>query len=269
MAGTRFLVAGAVLYAIARLFGAPKPERAEWRPAAIVGLFLLLGGNGGVVLAQKTVPSGLAALLVAGTAIWMTIFGALLPGGTWPRWPAWIGLLGGLAGVALLIGPWGTGRIEPFGAGCLLAATLAWSIGSIYAKGARLPKSPFVATAVEMMAGGVALLVVGAAIGQFRGFDVRAVSAASILASVYLAVFGSIVAFTAYVWLLSVRPPSQVATYAYVNPVVAVVLGWYFLDEQLTTRMFAAAGAIVASVALITTFSKPVRDVEVPNEQCA
>jgi drug/metabolite transporter (DMT)-like permease len=199
----------------------------------------------------------------------MTIFGALLPGGTWPRGPAWIGLLGGLAGVALLIGPWGPGRIDPFGAGCLIAATLSWSIGSIYAKGARLPKSPFVATAVEMMAGGAALLVVGAAFGQFRGFDVRAVSSASILASVYLAVFGSIVAFTAYVWLLSVRPPSQVATYAYVNPVVAVVLGWYFLDEQLTTRVFAAAGAIVASVALITTFSRPVRDVEVPNEQCA
>jgi drug/metabolite transporter (DMT)-like permease len=257
MAGTRFLLAGAVLYGIARLLGASRPERGEWRPAATVGLFLLLGGNGGVVLAQKTVPSGLAALLVAGTAIWMTLFAALRPGGAWPRWQAWVGLLGGLGGVALLIGPWGAERVNPFGAACLLAASITWAIGSIYAKGARLPKSPFVATAVEMMAGGLALLVVGAVIGQYRGFDVSQVTTASIVAYAYLAIFGSIVAFTAYVWLLSVRPPSIVATYAYVNPLVAVALGTLLNHETLSPRMIVAAAFIVASVALITTFSNP------------
>jgi drug/metabolite transporter (DMT)-like permease len=275
MAGTRFLAAGGVLYAAARLMGAPKPVGIEWRTASIVGLFLLLGGNGGVVLAQRTVPSGLAALIVAGSAIWMSIFDALRPGGRWPSWPVAVGLLGGLGGVALLLGPWGPGRVDPFGAACLVAATIAWALGSIYAKSARLPSSPLVATAVEMMAGGAGLMILSVVTGQLGSFKVSDVSAASVLAWVYLGVFGSIVAFTAYVWLLKVRPPSQVATYAYVNPVVAVFLGWYFLSEPVSTRMFVAAAAILASVALITRFSgprpKPVAtpELEVVHEQRA
>lgn len=255
MAGTRFLIAGAVLYAAARLLGAPKPERIEWRPAAIVGLFLLLGGNGGVVLAQKTVPTGLAALLVAGVGIWMALFEALRPGGRWPSWPVALGLLGGLGGVGLLLAHRGEGGVDPVGAILLVGATISWALGSIYARGARLPKSPFVATAVEMMAGGAGLLILGLLMGQYSGFNLGAVSTASVIGWAYLAVFGSIVAFTAYVWLLSVRPPSLVATYAYVNPVVAVFLGWMFLGEKLSPRMFIAAGAIIASVAVITTFS--------------
>jgi drug/metabolite transporter (DMT)-like permease len=253
MAGLRFLVAGAVLYAVARLLGAPKPERGEWRPAAIVGLFLLLGGNGGVVLAQKTVPSGLASLLVAGVAIWMALFEALRRGGKWPSLPVAAGLVGGLGGVALLFFPWGS--VETVGAVALVAAMMSWALGSIYARGARLPKSPFVATAVEMMAGGAGLILLAGATGQWGQFDVKAVTAASIAAWAYLAVFGSIVAFTAYVWLLTVRPPSMVATYAYVNPVVAVALGAIFLHETVTPRMIVAAAAILGSVAVITKFS--------------
>jgi drug/metabolite transporter (DMT)-like permease len=253
MAGLRFLVAGAVLYAVARLLGAPKPERGEWRPAAIVGLFLLLGGNGGVVLAQKTVPSGLASLLVAGVAIWMALFEALRRGGKWPSLPVAAGLVGGLGGVALLFFPWGS--VETVGAVALVAATMSWALGSIYARGARLPRSPFVATAVEMMAGGAGLILLAGATGQWGAFDFKAVTAASIAAWAYLAVFGSIVAFTAYVWLLTVRPPSMVATYAYVNPVVAVALGAIFLHETVTPRMIAAAAAILGSVAVITRFS--------------
>jgi drug/metabolite transporter (DMT)-like permease len=254
MAGLRFLVAGAVLYAVARLLGAPKPERGEWRPAAIVGLFLLLGGNGGVVLAQKTVPSGLASLLVAGVAIWMALFEALRRGGKWPSLPVTAGLAGGLGGVALLFFPWGS--VETVGAVALVAATMSWALGSIYARGARLPKSPFVATAVEMMAGGAGLILLAGVTGQWGRFDPKAVTAASIAAWAYLAVFGSIVAFTAYVWLLTVRPPSMVATYAYVNPVVAVALGSIFLHETVTPRMIVAAAAILGSVAVITKFSK-------------
>lgn len=275
MAGTRFLVAGAVLYAASRLLGAPKPERGEWRPAAIVGLFLLLGGNGGVVQAQVTVPSGLASLIVAGVAIWMALFEALRPGGRWPSRPVALGLLGGLGGVALLIWPRGEGRIDPWGATALVAATISWALGSIYARGVRLPKSPFVATAVEMMAGGAGLLLLAIPTGQWGMLDLKSVTTTSILAVTYLAVFGSIVAFTAYVWLLSVRPPSLVATYAYVNPVVAVFLGWFFLGETLSPRMFVAAGAIIASVAVITTFSNSkskspaIPAVEVPHEQRA
>lgn len=256
MAGTRFLVAGGVLYGVARLAGAPKPAKGEWGPASIVGLFLLLGGNGLVVFGQKTVPSGLASLIVAGVALWMALFEALRPGGRWPSRPVAVGLLGGFAGVALLIGPW-NGGIDPVGAAALVGATISWALGSIYARGARLPKSAFVATAVEMMAGGGALLVLGLLTGQAAELNLAAVSTKSLVAMGYLAVFGSMVAFTAYVWLLSVRPASLVATYAYVNPVVAVALGGIFLHEQLTPRMIIAAGAIVASVAVITTFSNP------------
>ena len=255
MAGVRFVVAGAALYAGARLLGAPKPARGEWRPAIVVGLFLLLGGNGGVVLAQKSVPTGLTALIVAATAIWMALFEALRPGGRWPRWQAGVGLLGGLAGVGLLLGHKGEGRVDPFGAACLVTASICWALGSIYAKGARLPRSPFVATAVEMMAGGVALVAAAGVTGQWGELNLATVSGNSLLAMTYLAVFGSIVAFTAYVWLLSVKPPSLVATYAYVNPVVAVFLGWAFLGETMSPRMFVAAGAVLASVAVITTFS--------------
>ncbi|HEU4339872.1 MAG TPA: EamA family transporter, partial [Planctomycetota bacterium] len=218
MAGVRFLVAGAVLYAVARLFGAPQPQRGEWKPAAIVGLFLLLGGNGGVVQAQLTVPSGIASLIIAGVAIWMALFEAIRPGGRWPSWPVALGLLVGLGGVALLVAPRGAGSVDPWGAASLIAAEISWAIGSIYARGAKLPKSAFVATAVEMMAGGAGLLLLALPTGQWGMLDLRAVSTQSVIAMTYLAVFGSIVAFTAYVWLLSVRPPSLVATYAYVNP---------------------------------------------------
>ena len=267
MAGSRFLIAGALLYVVARLLGAPMPAKGEWRPAGIVGLFLLLGGNGGVVLAQKSVPTGLAATLVAGSAIWMSIFEALRPGGRWPSWPVILGLLAGLGGVALLVAHRGEGKVDAVGAGLLMFATISWAMGSVYAKRAPLPKSPFIATAVEMIVGGAALLVIGLAMGQHHQIGV--ISVESLLAWAYLGVFGSIVAFTAYVWLLSVRPPSLVATYAYVNPVVAVFLGWWLMHEQLTTRLFVAAGIIIASVAVITAFSKPSRDVEVANEQCA
>jgi len=256
MAGTRFLAAGGVLYGVARLAGAPKPAKGEWGPASIVGLFLLLGGNGLVVFGQKTVPSGLASLIVAGVALWMALFEALRPGGRWPTIPVAIGLLGGFVGVALLIGPW-SGGVDPVGAMALVGATISWALGSIYARGARLPKSAFVATAVEMMAGGAALLLLSVLTGQAAHVDLAAITTKSLLAMTYLAVFGSIVAFTAYVWLLSVRPPSLVATYAYVNPVVAVGLGALVAGEAMNTRTLVAAAFIVASVAIITTFSNP------------
>jgi len=256
MAGARFLIAGGLLYAVARLLGAPRPARGEWGPASIVGLFLLLGGNGLVVLGQKTVPSGLASLIVAGVALWMALFDALRPGGKWPTLPAAVGLLGGFAGVALLIGPW-SGGVHPWGALALVGATISWALGSIYARGARLPKSPFIATAVEMMAGGAALLVLSLVTGQSAQLDFSTISMKSVAAMAYLLVFGSIVAFTAYVWLLSVKPASLVATYAYVNPVVAVALGALFAGEAMGPRTLVAAAFIVASVAVITTFSNP------------
>jgi drug/metabolite transporter (DMT)-like permease len=267
MAGVRFLVAGAVLYAIARMMGAPRPQKGEWKPAAIVGLFLLLGGNGGVVQAQLTVPSGIAALIIAGVAIWMALFEAIRPGGRWPSWQVGLGLLIGLGGVALLVAPRGAGSVDPWGAVSLIAAEISWAIGSIYARGAKLPKSAFVATAVEMMAGGAGLLLLAVPTGQWGMLDVRAISMQSVIAMTYLAVFGSMVAFTAYVWLLSVRPPSLVATYAYVNPVVAVFLGVVFLNEKLTPMMVVAAVAILGSVGLITTFSNRRRKPEAVRHQ--
>ncbi|MFN2386418.1 MAG: EamA family transporter [Thermoanaerobaculia bacterium] len=253
MAAARFLAAGALLYGWARFRGTPAPGGAQWRPAIVVGGLLFLGGNGAVVWAQQYVPSGVAALLVAIEPMLFVLLDGMRRRER-PRGTVMIGLVLGLLGVAVLIGPGkllGGGRVDPTAALVLVVGAFCWAVGSLLSRGARMPESPVMATALTLLGGGALLLVASLVRGEFAGFDPAAVSARSFLALLYLISFGSLVGFTAYLWILRVATPARAATYAYVNPVVAVLLGWAFAGESLTARMAVAAAVIVGSVALI------------------
>jgi drug/metabolite transporter (DMT)-like permease len=260
MAGTRFLIAGGVLYAWARYVGgAERPSFANWRACAIVGIALIVGGNGLVVWAEYRVPSGVAALLIGIEPCFIVFLDWLRPGGTRPGVQVVLGLVLGIAGLFFLIGPdslMGGGRIDLLGAVVLLVAGLSWAAGSLYSRHGSLPRSPVLATAMQMLAGGVVMTLGGALHGDLGAFDASTYSVRSVASWAYLVVFGSIVAFTAYAWLLRVCSPAQVSTYAYANPIVAVLLGWAFANETLTVRMMVAAAVIVGGIALITLAPK-------------
>jgi drug/metabolite transporter (DMT)-like permease len=256
MAGTRFLLAGALMYAWARIRGAARPTAANWRSAAVVGVLLLLGGNGSVVWAEQSVPSGVAALLVAMLPLWMVLIEALRPNGSRPTRQVVVGLALGLGGLLLLLGPGavaGGGHVDPVGAAVLILASVWWASGSLYSRTAPLPGSPQLATGMQMLAGGLVLTLVGVGAGEAGRVDLAAASIRSVAALAYLVFFGSIVAFTAYIWLLRVTTPARVSTYAYVNPVVAVLLGWGLGGETVTPLMLVAGAVIVLSVVIITT----------------
>lgn len=257
MAGVRFLIAGAILFAWARLRGAPAPSRANWMATAIVGGFLLLGGNGGVVWAEQRVPSSIAALLVATLPFWMALLQWLGPDRRRPSGRAMLGVVLGLVGVVVLVGPaailGGAGNVDPLGALVLVLASLAWAVGSLYSRGAPMPTSPQLGSGMQMLAGGALLLLFGLAVGERDGLAIERFSTSSLLALLYLITFGSLIGFSAYVWLLRVEPPTRVATYAYVNPVVAVALGWLFAGEVMTPQTMLAAAIIVGAVALIVS----------------
>ncbi len=255
MAGARFLAAGAVLYAYAWMRGLTRASRAELRGAAIVGLFLLLVGNGAVVWAEQSVPSGITALLVATVPVWMVVVDWLRPGGTRPRVGVFAGLGLGLAGIALLVGPGAFSAGAEFGvaaAGALVLGSISWATGSIFARHARRPASAITSNAVQMLAGGLALVVVGVLTREPARLAASHVTARSVWSLAYLATFGSLIGFTAYTYLLDVSTPARVSTYAYVNPIVAVFLGWALAHEPVEMRTIAAAAVILAGVAIIT-----------------
>jgi drug/metabolite transporter (DMT)-like permease len=255
-AGLRFIIAGPLLYAWARRNGAPHPTGVQWRAAAIVGGLLLLGGNGLVTWAEKRVPSGLAALLVAAIPLWMVLLDWLFLRGGRPTGKVFLGLVLGLIGIVLLIGPTdllGKHHVDLIGVAMLILAALSWAVGSLYVRRAPLPDAPFLGTGMEMIAGGVLLLLASGAKGEWVQINLASVSLHSWLALGYLTLMGSIVGFTAYTWLLRVSTPARVATYAYVNPIVAVVLGWAIVGEVLTGQMLLAAVVIVLAVVVITT----------------
>jgi drug/metabolite transporter (DMT)-like permease len=256
MAGARFIVAGLIVYAwVAWREGAPRPTAAEWKQSAIVGAFLLLGGNGAVVWAEQRVPSGIAALLVATLALWMVGLEWARPNGTRPTLPVIGGVLLGLVGVGILVGPQqlvGGDAVDPMGAIALIAASLSWAIGSLASRSPRMPRSVMLGAATQMLAGGTMLLVAGALRGEATNIRWEAMSAESIAAFAYLVVFGSLVGFTAYIWLLGHVSAASASTYAYVNPVVAVLLGWAIAGEPVGGRTLAAGAVIVLAVALIT-----------------
>jgi drug/metabolite transporter (DMT)-like permease len=251
MAGGRFVLAGAVLFVWARSRGDTAPTLQQWRAAAVIGAFLLLGGNASVAWAEQRVPSGLAALLIGVMPIWMVGL-EWLRRGSRPSKQVVAGLLLGALGVGLLVLPQGGGNgIDLLGAAVLILAAASWAWGSVASKSAPLPKSPFLATSMEMIAGGVLCLLVAALSGELRGFSLSLVSGRAALAWLYLVVFGSLVAFTAYIWLLGVTSIAKVGTYAYVNPIVAVLLGWAVLGEPVTLRTLVAAAVILLGVALV------------------
>jgi drug/metabolite transporter (DMT)-like permease len=256
MAGARFAVAGAILYAWAKTRGAPTPSRPEVRGAAIAGLFLLLGGNGAVVWAEQRVPSAITALLVATVPVWMVLLDWLRPGGVRPRAGVFGGLALGLAGLALLVGRGAVGAESPgadmLGAGVLVVGSILWAVGSLYVRQSQHPSSAMVTNAVQMLSGGCALVVVGLAVGELGRYDLGAASSRSLLSLLYLVVAGSLIGFTAYTYLLQHTTPAKASTYAYVNPVVAVLLGWAFAGEAITARTLIAAAVILAGVAIIT-----------------
>ena len=262
-AGFRFLVSGAILYFWRRLSGDPAPKKVEWRSASIIGLLLLLGGNGVVVWAEQRIPSGIASLLIATSPLWMVLIDALRPKGVRPNGLTWLGVIVGLLGIALLANPWqahiNSVALDPVGVGVLVLAALSWSIGSLYSRNASLPHSPLLGTGMEMIAGSLGLFAFSGLIGEWPRFDPSAVSLRSWAGLVYLILFGSMIGFVAYTWLLRNAPTPLVSTYAYVNPVVAIVLGNLIAHEPLDSLEIISACVIIASVVLITSsrFLKP------------
>lgn len=263
MAGARFLLAGSILFGWARLskdYEAPK--RVHWKTAFIVGTFLLLGGNGGVVLAQHYISSSLSALLVATEPLWVVLLSWLWLRAGRPNWKVALGLLVGFIGVWMLIGGQPAARDEAgsygqvIGTLAVVGGALSWATGSIYGLKAPSPRSSIMAAGMQMIAGSISLLALGLVRGELSTFDPTAVSNSSVFALLYLIVFGSLIGFTAYSWLLKNAQPSMVATYAYVNPVIAVFLGWSIAGESLTAQMLIGAFVIVTSVALITASKK-------------
>jgi len=252
--GFRFVIAGALMYTFLRMRGVARPTGLQWRSALIIGPLLLTGGNGGIVWSEQYVPSGVVALMVACVPLWMLLL-AWLRGGGRPSVREWIGVAMGLGGVSLLVqfgAAQESGSVSPLGALVMLCSTLSWSIGSLIARDAPLPESPLLASAMEMLAGGAVMLFIAGVRGEFTLLAASSVSLRSALSILYLAGFGSIVAFSAYKWLLSRASPAVVGTYAFVNPVVAVVLGWMFASEPLAPRTLVAMFVIVGAVVMIS-----------------
>ena len=270
-AGVRFLVSGIILLIWRKMRGESFPTPRQWRNTAVIGLLLLLGGNGLVSWAEQTIPSGIAALIIGSVPLFLVVAEALRPRGAKPNWQSILGLLVGFAGIYLLVGPsdFSGGRIQlnPFGVGALLIACLLWSIGSVYSKSADLPKSSLMTTGAEMFTGSIGLFIVSGLTNEWAGYDLNAVSMNSILALLYLILIGSLIGFVSYGWLLQNAPISLVATYAYVNPVVAVLLGNWLAAEPLEPRIWLAAGIIIGSVVLINSTKKSASETRVIKER--
>jgi drug/metabolite transporter (DMT)-like permease len=268
MAATRFLVAGGLLFAVAVRTGdraGDRPGLRQWLAAAVVGGALLTVANGGVVLAEdRGVPTGIVALVVATVPLWMAIIDRVVTG---QRLPAAVvaGLLIGFAGLALLVAR-GGGRVDLLGTGIVVLASFSWAAGSVYARQAPLPSRPLVGSGMEMLCGGALMAVVGVAAGELGELHLSRVTTSSVLGLAYLIVFGSVVAFSAYVWVLGKARLSLVSTYAYVNPVIAAFLGWAFLSERITARTLVASAIILVGVALIVTTRSKTSAVPPPSD---
>jgi drug/metabolite transporter (DMT)-like permease len=258
MAGVRFLVAGGILYVAARFTkGYERPKLVHWRTSFIVGTLLLGFGNGFVVLAEHYLSSSMAALLIASNPFWMVTLGWLFMGRGRPNYKVALGLVVGFIGVAMLIlgggeTSGGAGDAQPLGVVLIVIATIGWAFGSLYGAEAPTPKSNVLASGMQMLSGGSVLALVSVVSGEWRGFDVSSVSSNSWLALIYLTFVGALVAYSAYSWLLQNASPSMVSTYAYVNPVVAVFLGWAIAGESVSGQMLLGAAVVVVSVALVT-----------------
>jgi drug/metabolite transporter (DMT)-like permease len=269
MAGARFVLAGIIMYAIAWSQGSllrrsgcegriGESNWRNWRTSLIIGACLLLGGNGGVTISEKFIDSGLAALIVAIVPIYIVLLGWATGMAPRPTPIMWMGLAGGFLGVGILFGPGlhfhsVAGRNPAIGISILLVTSFIWSAGSLYSRVAKHAASPFLTAAQQMICGGILLLIAGVATGELSRFHPSSISKLSLGSFVYLVIIGAVVGYTAYIWLLRHCEPAKVATYAYVNPIVAVLLGTFFAGETVTVHMLVAAALIIGSVALIIT----------------
>jgi len=251
------LISGLILVIWQRSAGQSMPTRKQWMSTAIIGTLLLLGGNGLVSWAEQFIPSGIAALIIGSSPMFLVIGEAIRPNGIKPNWQGIVGILIGFAGIFILIGPTeisgGATKFNPLGVAALLAAELFWSTGSIYSKSVDLPKSSLMNTGAQMLMGSVSLFIVSLISGELHGWDITAVSARSLYGLSYLILVGSLVGFVSYGWLLQNAPISLVSTYAYVNPIVAVLLGTLFANEVLEPRIWVATGIIIGSVIFINS----------------
>lgn len=255
MGGARFLLAGSMVYGWLRLRGIPAPTRAEWRTSAVIGALLLGFGNGCVCWAEQRISSSVTALLIAMTPVWFALLGWLQPGGTRPRVQTALGILTGFAGVVFLVRPAARGgslAIDVPGFAALTAASVAWAAGSLYSRKQPHTRSPLMGVAAQMLSGGVILAAIGLLAGEGVRLHPGGISPRSAGGFFYLVFFGSLVGYTAYHWLLKASTPARVSTYAYINPVIAVVLGWALGGEKLTLHTLWAALVIVLGVLIIT-----------------
>jgi drug/metabolite transporter (DMT)-like permease len=252
MAGTRYLITSAILYPLARARSRERLTRQHWAAALLLGALLPAAGNGFLTWAEQTVPSGIAALLVTTVSLWMVILEWVRPGGRAPTARTSAGLLLGFGGILLLVAPWqSTGRVNLIGAGVLMTGSLCWAAGSIASRHLKQPRIPLLRTAMQSLCGGIILFAFGTFTGEVSLLHVGAITHRGWLALAYLTVFGSIIGYSAYTWLLHAAPPARVATYAYVNPVIAILLGWMFAGEHLTPRMLVATAVIIIGVVMV------------------
>jgi drug/metabolite transporter (DMT)-like permease len=261
MAGVRFLIAGTILFAIAQFQGAELPSRKHWQSALIPGFLLFLVFNGGLVLAVGRIHSSIVAVLSTTIPVWMVLIEWLRPNGVRPSVGIIAGLVLGLVGIAILVQPWnylqsasGTATTDVWGVVFSIVAMIGWSLGSIFARSLALPKSPFMTTSLQMLLGSLMLIGVGTAMGEWAKVDIARVTLPALVALVFLIVFGSIVAYSAYMWLLQNAPPTLVSTYTYVNPIVAIILGWALASEPITWRLMVALVFILGAIYCIARF---------------
>lgn len=260
LGAARFLTAGVILLAISAVRGGSRFTPRQLLNASVVGLLLPFLGNGSLIWAQQRIPSGIAALIVATVPLWMVVIQTAVEH-VRPSRQIWLGVGLGLAGLAILIGTRGgiAGAVHLPSALILCGGSIAWASGSIYSRSAELPSSGLTSAALTMLAASVFFAVAAAVAGEHRGFDTADVSVRSLAGLAYLSILGSVVAYSAYIWLLQVASPARVGTYAYVNPLIAVVLGWAFLNEPISVRTAIAAGVILLAVILITMAPQPSR----------
>lgn len=254
MAAARFALAGALLLGFLRLRGAAWPTPRQWKDALITGVFLLAGGNGMVTWAEQTIPSSITALLIGSGPVFVVLMEWAWPGGTRPAPLTFFAMLLGFAGVAWLAAPWettGAGALDPAGVAGILFACVSWAVGAIYGRHVRDPAPPFVAAAAQMLAGSAVLALVAGVRGDFAAWDLAATEPRAWGAFVYLIFAGSLAGYSSFVWLVKHTTPARAATYAYVNPVVAVFLGWLLLDEPISARTLVASAVILTAVALV------------------
>jgi drug/metabolite transporter (DMT)-like permease len=255
MVGARFALSGAVLYGWSRMRGAATPTKEQWRDAAITGVLMLCCGNGGVAWAEQRVPSGLAALIVAVVPLWMVLLDWARPSGVRPRVPVFVGIVIGLIGLVVLVGVStivGHGDVDSAATAVLMFSAISWAVGSLYNRYGKRPESAAMSTGMQMLGGSVVLIVMGLCLGEGPRLDLGRITTASWLGWLYLVTFGSLVGFTAYIYLLKAVTPAKASTYAYVNPLVAVLLGWAIAGESVTSRTLVAAAIILSGVALIS-----------------